>query len=87
METGGGGRSQGEGVMDNVKCHVREVGWGGQESEGSKLEPSSSVLGVAWKPRQWIQKSALMLTVWLCDLCKEFAPSVLLLPSRRKTRE
>lgn len=24
----------GEGVMDNVKCHVREVGWGGQEGEG-----------------------------------------------------
>ena len=62
METGGGGRSQGEGVMDNAKCHVREVGWGGQESDGSKPEPSGSVFGVAWNPQQWIQKSALTLS-------------------------
>lgn len=48
METGGG-RSQGERVMDNVKCNVREVGWGEQEGDGSKPEPSSSVFCMAWE--------------------------------------
>lgn len=29
METGGGGRSRGgEGMMDNVRCHRREIGGG-----------------------------------------------------------
>lgn len=68
--------------MDNVKCHVREVGWGGQESEGSKLEPTGLGLGVAWKPTVDSEVTALTLAAWLCDLCKEFAPSVLLLPPR-----
>jgi len=34
--------------MDNVKCHVREAGWGGQEGDGSKPEPSGSLFCMAW---------------------------------------
>lgn len=42
METGGGGRSQREGVMDNVKCHIRAVG-GGEGKRVMRVSQSPQV--------------------------------------------
>lgn len=47
METGGGGRSQREGVMDNVKCHIREVG-GGEGRRVMRVNRSPQVQSPTW---------------------------------------
>lgn len=66
METGGGGRSQEEGVMDNVKCHKRGWGWGGQEADESKPEPSNSVSCMVLEtPQAKFQVSTLKLSTYM----------------------
>lgn len=71
--------------MDNVKCHKRGWGWGGQEDNRSKPESSSSLSYMARKPAN-LASNLSPESKRLCELGRGFALSELMFPPGSKAR-